>query len=85
MFESLKVTVRLKTIYNFSTGQMLSLDHDFSNLSFCQPKTLVIEIGWDGTKLMEMDKMYSRVSAALNLRYILLIGSGSYNWNMSSK
>jgi hypothetical protein len=46
----------------------------FSNLVFCKPKTLVIEIGWDGTKPMEMDNMYSRVGAALGLHYILLIG-----------
>jgi hypothetical protein len=46
----------------------------FSNLVFCKPNTLVIEIGWDGTKPMEMDNMYSRVGAALGLHYILLIG-----------
>jgi capsular polysaccharide biosynthesis protein len=31
----------------------------FSNLVFCKPKTVVIEIGWDGTSTMEMDNMYS--------------------------
>ena len=41
----------------------------FSNLVFCNPKALVIEIGWDGTSTMEMDNMYSRVAAALNLNY----------------
>ena len=55
----------------------------FSNLVFCKPKTLVIEIGWDGTNPMAMDNMYSRVSAPLGLHYILLIGRGSYDGNIS--
>jgi hypothetical protein len=55
----------------------------FSNLVFCRPKTLVIEIGWDGTNPMAMDNLYSRLSAALGLHYILLIGRGSYDGNIS--
>jgi hypothetical protein len=41
----------------------------FSNLVFCNPKTLVIEIRWDGTGTLEIDTMYSRVAAALDLNY----------------
>jgi FkbM family methyltransferase len=55
----------------------------FSNLVFCKPKTVVIEIGWDGTSTMEMDNMYSRVAAALDLNYRLLIGKGSYGGSIS--
>jgi hypothetical protein len=38
---------------------------------------------WDGTNPIEMDNMYSRVSAALGLHYILLIGRDSYDRNIS--
>jgi hypothetical protein len=50
----------------------------FSNLVFCNPKTLVIEIWWDRTGTMEMDNRYVRVAAALDLNYRLLLGKGSY-------
>ena len=54
-----------------------------SILVFCKPKTLVIEIEWDGKSAMEMDNMYSRVAAALNLNYKLIIGKGSYGSSIS--
>jgi len=50
----------------------------------CRPKTFVIEIGWDGTSTMKMDNMYSRVAAALDLNYRLLIGKGSYGDSIPS-
>lgn len=51
----------------------------FSNLIFCRPRTMVIEIGWDGKVDMEMDNMYARVSASLGLDYHLVLGHGQYN------
>jgi hypothetical protein len=50
---------------------------------FCNSKTLVIEIGWDDTGTMEMDNIYIRVAAALDLIYRLLIGKGSYGGSIS--
>jgi galactoside 2-L-fucosyltransferase 1/2 len=57
----------------------------FSNLVFCRPNTTVIEIGWDGKPPngMEMDNMYSRVAASLNLNYSLFIGKGTYEGPIS--
>lgn len=40
-------------------------------------------IRWDGTKGMEMDNIYSRVAAALELSYRLLIGKGNYSGTIS--
>lgn len=55
----------------------------FSNLVFCHPGTRVVEIGWDGKAGMEMDNMYARVSASLDLDYRLVIGRGNYNGRIS--
>ena len=55
----------------------------FSNLIFCRPGTLVVEIGWDGKVGMEMDNMYARVSESLGLEYRLVVGHGTYNGTIS--
>ena len=55
----------------------------FANLIFCKPKTGIIEIGWDGTEVMEMDNMYYRLALSVGLRYRLILGHGQYGAPLS--
>ena len=81
----LQIIVHLKNIYSFLIGQRLywTLRTGFSNLVFCKSKTLVIEIVWDSTSTMEINNVYSRVAAALDLNYILLISKEYYDGSIS--
>lgn len=67
-------------IHIFATATHVIGPHGagFANLVFCAPRTKVVEIGWDGSGVMEMDSMYYTLSNALDLDYRLVIGRGSY-------
>jgi len=55
----------------------------FANLVFCAEGTGVVEIGFDGSDIMNLDEMYFQLSMGLHLRYWLILGKGSYYTNIS--
>ena len=45
---------------------------------FCREGTVVVEIGFDSSRGMQLDDMYFQLSLGLRLRYWLIMGRGSY-------